>query len=85
MLSVIEQLESQQEEVLRRMEPKLRGLYGVRGSWIEIVKSQMNFPDALSWKIRSIWQNWQLQAKQQGIKADPNEFAKNFVDENFSD
>lgn len=83
-LNAIGQLDAQQAESLRRMEPKLANLYGTQGSWVEIVSSQMDFPATLPAQINAIWEKGLLQARQQGMAIDPNEFAMAFVDENFS-
>lgn len=84
-LSAIGQLDTQQEESLRRMEPKLANLYGTQGSWAEIVSAQMDFPATLPGQIKDIWEKGVLQARHQGLAVDPNEFAMAFVDKNFSD
>ncbi|WP_202974306.1 hypothetical protein [Xanthomonas arboricola] len=83
MLSAIGQLGAQQEENLRRMEPKLASLYGTQGSWLEIVGVQMDFPETLPGQMNSIWEKALVQARQKGIEINPNVFAMNFVDENF--
>lgn len=84
-LSAIGELDTKQEESLRRMEPKLASVYGAQGSWIEIVSAQMDFPATLPGQIKGIWEKGVSQARQQGLAVDPNEFAMAFVDENFSD
>lgn len=84
-LSAIGQLDAQQEESLRRMEPKLASLYGTQGSWVEIIESQMEFPETMPEQILDIWEKGLLQVRQQGLAVDPNKFAMAFVDDNFSD
>ena len=82
MLNAIGELDARQEEILRRMEPKLASLYGAHGSWIEIISSQMDFSEALPEKIRNDWENSLSQARRKGLHLDPNEFAIAFVDVN---
>ncbi|WP_226469882.1 hypothetical protein [Luteimonas panaciterrae] len=82
-LEAIGQLDEAQRDSLREMEPKLRNLYGVQGSWIEIVSSQMEFPPSLPAQIKEIWEKGLVRATEQGMQVDPNEFAMAFVDKNF--
>jgi hypothetical protein len=83
-LKAIGELDTQQEQVLERMAPKLSVLYGEVGSWLEIVRLQMDFSANLPWQIRDVWDRTLSQAALKGVVVDPIEFATNFVDENFS-
>lgn len=84
-LDSIDQLDNEQRDKLREMEPKLAEVYNSNGSWREIVSAQMDFPESLPEQIRNIWSNYLVQAKAQGASVDPNEFARSFVDQNFSE
>jgi hypothetical protein len=82
-LRAIGALDQQQEISLRSMEPKLSSVYGVDGSWFEIVAKQMDFPDSLPVQINEIWVSGKAKAEHQGLSVDPIEFTKQFVDTNF--
>lgn len=84
-LSAIGQLDEPRRAILHEMEPKLRSVYGVTGNWVDIVASQMDFPDSLPDQINSIWKGYLVQAKKQGLSVHPDEFVMKFVDENFPD
>lgn len=84
-LNAIHQLDGHQSLALQRMEPKLSEVYLMNGTWLEIVSVQMGFPESLPSQIRSIWEKYLTRAKEQGIAVDPNEFAIEFVDQNFPD
>lgn len=83
-LSSIGHLESEHEHALSMLTPKLSQALGTEGSWFEIVESRMEFPADLPEKIRKIWEAGQAKAKEQGVSVDPGEFARQFVDTNFS-
>lgn len=84
-LSAIDQLDDAQRSSLVKMEPKLSSVYSIDGSWLEIVSSQMEFPDNFPEQIRGFWNGYLEHAKSQGLSVDPNEFAISFVDQNFPD
>jgi hypothetical protein len=65
------------------MTQKLTGLYDEVGSWVEIVRLQMDFSANLPSQIRDVWDRTLSQAALKGVVVDPIEFATNFVDENF--
>ena len=82
-LVAIGQLETGHAEILRCMEPKLEQTYGMTGTWLEIVRAQMELPDSLPEKIHSLWERNVELAKAHGVVIDPNQFATSFVDQNF--
>lgn len=82
-LFAIGQLDERQQETLQRMEPKLADVYNVSGTWLDIVSSQMVFPETLPQQIREIWESNLVKAHERGSPVDPNEFAMAFVDQNF--
>lgn len=84
-LDAIGQLDAGQHDALRRMEPKLGGLYGAPGPWQAIVATQMDFPTSLPQQIRDLWAHNREQAQRRGEVASPEAFATAFVDQNFPD
>lgn len=82
-LQAIGELSDGHLEVLRVMEPKLHQVFGMGGSWNEIVEAQMEFPDHLPEKIRKIWEDGVPKMRALGMEPDPSEFARQFVDTNF--
>jgi len=84
-LDAIGQLDDKQRSVLQHMEYKLGSVYGMSGTWLEIVSKQMEFPESLPNQIRELWAGYLLQAKEQVVPVDPNQFAISFVNENFPD
>lgn len=84
-LNSIGQLDDAQRGTLEKMETKLASVYGMSGSWLDIVSAQMDFPESLPDQIRDFWSKYLDQAKAQGMSVDPNEFAVTFVDQNFPD
>ena len=84
-LQSINQLTESQNDTLKRMEPKLEETYGMKGSWFDIVSTQMDFPDSLPSQILSIWEKNAASAQSIGREIDPNEFAMAFIDQNFPD
>lgn len=82
-LDAIGQLEDSNRQLLQSLEPKLRETYGVTGSWIEIVATQMEFTDALPGSINALWHRHLDQAREQGLSVLPIDFAIKVVDENF--
>ena len=82
-LSVIEQLDEEQCEALRRIEPKLALTYNRSGTWFEIIHDEMGSPDSLPKKICEVWENNLARVRATGGEIDPNEFAMAFVDQNF--
>ena len=82
-LDAIGRLDAAQASALKSMEPKLASVYGVQGSWQEIVASQMDFPDGMEAQIRTMWENGCAKMLEMGFEADPDEFTRQFVDTNF--
>jgi hypothetical protein len=82
-LSAIDQINKDQSEILRSIEPKLALTYNRRGTWNQIIHDEMGFPDSLPMKIREVWESNLAHARANGESIDPNEFAMAFVDQNF--
>jgi hypothetical protein len=84
-LAAIDQLDDKQRDTLQRMEPKLAAVYNRQGTWTEIIRDEMGFPESLPTKIREVWDNNLAALHGRGVGVDPNEFAMAFVDQNFPD
>ena len=84
-LKAIGALDSATAQQLRTMEPKLRQIYGMAGTWDGIVAEQMDFDETLPGKIHAIWTRFLSHAEANKFEADPVNFALEFVDRNFPD
>lgn len=82
-LLAIDALTDEQRTALTALEPKLHEVYGVQGSWSEVIAAQMDFPESLPGKIREVWRVNSEKFAQAGAPIDAQDFAKNFVDTNF--
>lgn len=82
-LAAIDQLDDGQRETLERMEPNLSAVYSRSGTWLEIIRDEMEVPELLPMKIREVWENNLARMSASGVAIDPNEFAMTFVDQNF--
>lgn len=82
-LAAIDQLDDAQRAALERMEAKLSAIYNRSGTWLEIIRDEMEFPESLPVKIREVWENNLARLRANGQPIDPNEFAVAFVDQNF--
>jgi len=82
-LSCIGHLDDKEEDALNLMAPRLSSLFGIRGSWFDIVSTRMEFPKEFPKIIQEIWKRGKENARRQGMSVDPGEFARQFVDTNF--
>lgn len=82
-LAAIDELGDEQQATLRAMEPKLHEVYGVSGSWQEVIEAQMDFPATVADKIRAIWRANVEKFASAGIPINAEDFAQHFVDTNF--
>jgi hypothetical protein len=82
-LAAIDQLDDAQRGTLHRLEPKLSAVYHRSGTWLEIIRDEMEFPESLPMKIREVWETNLARMRANGVAVDPNEFAMTFVDQNF--
>ena len=78
-LKAIGHLDEKHEQGLRQMTPNLVKIYGVQGSWDEIVAREMEFSSDTPSKIKEIWEKNVEMAKAQRQSIDPKEFAIHFV------
>ena len=66
------------------MVPQLEQSFGVKGSWEQIVETQMKFGPDLPAQILKIWTDGKARcAEGKGEAPDPRQFAMIFVDRNF--
>ena len=82
-LSSIGHLSDETENTLGVLTPRLSETLGIRGSWFDIVATQMEFAPDLPNKIKEIWENGEAKAAAMGLSLDPHEFTRQFVDTNF--
>lgn len=74
----IEELSSNDAEVLGRMTPKLQQTYARTGTWFEVIESVMDLPVAARQEIAMRWD------KERRASLSPQAFAEKFVDENLT-
>ena len=84
-LDAIGLLTDAQKEGLATVQPRLAQLYGVDGTWQQIVAAQLSLPESFREDVSRVWSNYLASAKAQGLSVDPNEFVERFVGENFPD
>ena len=84
LLDAIDQLGDEPRASLEAIRPKLAKIFGLDGTWQEIVRAQMEFPESMSEQIRFLWEGYLLHARQHGLSVSPNEFVEQFVNQNFS-
>lgn len=84
-LESIGELQDHERDLLAKMEPKLREIYGGDGNWTQIVAKAMSFPAELPTDIRHIWEQNRDKAKRFGQELDARDFARLFVDANFQE
>ncbi|MGM3278118.1 hypothetical protein [Ralstonia sp. 24A2] len=82
-LKAVGRLSMSDSENLTAMEPKLVQLYGVDGTWDQIVESVMKFPDTMPMLIRDVWKKNMEIATANNAALDAQQFAEMFVDKNF--
>jgi hypothetical protein len=67
------------------MEPKLEGVYGVRGTWRQILEQVMDMRPGMPDVIKSSWEKNAQIARASGESLEPQRFSEMFVDANFID
>jgi hypothetical protein len=82
-LDVIGELPQQQKDVLEKLEPRLREVFGSAGQWREIVEEQMGFLPSVPLGIETVWASFQENEQRLGRKPSPSEFVREFVTQNF--
>jgi len=83
-LSAIGHLPAPDEARLATMAPKLGALYGVHGTWPEIIAQVMKFPPQAEEEFRKLWRHNSALAAQQNQQLLPEDFAQMVVDQNFN-
>lgn len=83
-LSCIDKLSEADRRNLEMMEPKLRAIYQIQGTWREITASVVGFDHRLDNNIRMLWEENSKLAASHGEDLLPEDFAVMVVDENFS-
>ena len=81
-LWAIGELSNDEVESLRKVEPKLRQVFGKEGDWREIVTQVMDLPENIAELIKANWAKNQDLARQRHITLTGQQFAEMFVDEN---
>lgn len=83
-LKTIGHLDAATETYCKAMVPQLEQSFGVKGSWEQIVETQMKFGPDLPTQILKIWTDGKARyAEGNGEAPDPQQFAMIFVDRNF--
>lgn len=82
-LKAIDALSPEESERLTRMQPKLAKIYGVDGTWKEIIEVAMNFPLSMPALIEDTWRKNLAIAAFNDAVLNPQQFAEMFVDQNF--
>lgn len=83
-LDAIGHLDDEQARRLEEMTPKFRDVFGVPGTWREIVERRMDFPADMATAIRRVWDEGHDRfVEEAGREPDPAEFTQVFVDTNF--
>src|SRR4051812_8666199 len=83
-LKVIGGLSASETANLVALRPKLAQLYGVQGTWDEIIAVTMKLPSNLPQLIVGMWDRNQGIAKANGVTLSPQQFAEMFVDQNLA-
>jgi hypothetical protein len=69
---------------LAAREPEFHELFGIDGSWREIVERRMNFPDGMAGAILEVWRkgrnSFVIKHREEPV---PRDFARHFVDSHF--
>ena len=75
-------LPEDQASSLDAMEPKLRSIYHVDGTWQEVIAASVKLPPELPEQIKQVWiKNTEI-ARTSRKTLTPQKFAEMFVDEN---
>lgn len=80
----VDRLPPGQAETLEAMAPKLAATYGDDGTWQDIVAAQMDFPPDLPGALRGMWERTLVNAGGQRGTVDPELWAQQVVDSNFT-
>jgi len=81
-LFAIDQLPAKDTLLMEEMTPKLRQIYGMGGTWREIIEKVMELPPNMPEEIRNLWAKNTDIAQTKNIQLSPQQFAEMFVDQN---
>jgi hypothetical protein len=79
-ISEVDKLSQEQEASLQRMTPKLNDLYGIQGSWKQVLEGVMQMPPGSRDKIMAAWDAYSEHCRTTRETPDPQHFAERFVD-----
>ncbi|MEC9067664.1 MAG: hypothetical protein VX569_10340 [Pseudomonadota bacterium] len=82
-LRAIDELPQLEQQVLERMAPKLRAIYGGNGKW-QAIAAAVRLDSDMPESIREVWVKNLEVARANGVELSPQMFAEMFVDENLS-
>ena len=82
-LHSIGQLGQEQYAQLDSMEEFLHEVYHCEGDWVTILKAELRLPADFEEQVRAVWNRNCALAERQGLKIDPVDFARAFVDAHF--
>lgn len=81
-LWAIGQLPASQDDTLKEMTPKLQAIYGVQGTWQQVVVAAVQLPPNMPQMIRDLWAKNTEIAQKNRVTLAPQQFAEMFVDQN---
>ena len=80
----VDELPADLAEMLEGMTPNLASVYETSGTWQDIVAAQMEFPSDLVDTLRGMWDRALASAGDQRDAIDPESWAQQVVDSNFT-
>ena len=79
-ISEVGQISPEQEASLQRMTPRLNELYGIQGTWKQVLEDVMNMPPDSHAKIMAAWDAYSEHCRTARETPDLQHFAERFVD-----
>jgi hypothetical protein len=79
-LHTIGELDEAGYERVRAVEPRLRQVFAESGSWIDIVKTQLDLAPEFEEQVETAWATQQERASAAGQTVDATEFARAVAD-----
>lgn len=77
-------LDPEDDAMLKKAEPKFHTMFGLSGSWREIVVARMNFPPGMKGAVKELWEKGRPKfIAQHGFEPNPWDFTVHFIDTNF--
>lgn len=83
-LWAIGELPAENAKTLEGMVPTLEKVYGVSGSWVEIIEKVMGFPPSLPGALKQLWEKNTAIAKANDVHLSAQQFAEVAVDQNLA-